>query len=466
MLAVRTERYKYLSRDDAVAEWSEMDSDARRLRDCSTQSPPSSRNGRPGTDLGSGSLPNGAPNSAPFLTPKQYVMSQGHPGMEVESILTPANLGITFVTMPNPKITTIRFQEGDLGHAQIFYRVTGKAYFRPVLLNWPFDKQRLEVLIEFLDMTTDRDNLSFVSCTLANYTGISPSVRFPNFEQQLSYGTEINPWCWPPYHVPFSKPGAQHQTEDAFVGVHTTPGGEAVCYEHGGAYPSSRFNFFVEYSSPWLQRFVKTYLPIIMVNFILAMSYLLPAKDYSQRIAICIGTLTALVLFHVALETQLPSNKTVTLAGYFLVCSYVMNGATWAVAIFFMLCMLFERPVTAAEDIARFCGPTVIIMVTAVCASFRAPDYAQSGNAAGKLVGAAVGAFVMGYIFHRVFFWAREQWMSMPHKPWPWARSSNSDGLTDVLELNEMDGESSNLGNPRDFDNLTETEGKKEESLA
>ena len=51
------------------------------------------------------------------------------------------------------------------------------------------------------------------------------------------------------------------------------------------------------YSAPKTQRFMKTYLPVCMISYINSMSYILPVEDYSQRITICTGTLTALVLY-------------------------------------------------------------------------------------------------------------------------------------------------------------------------
>ena len=51
-----------------------------------------------------------------------------------------------------------------------------------------------------------------------------------------------------------------------------------------------------------------------MISFINAMTYVMHYKDYSQRVTISTGTLSALVLNHVALANQLPSSTTNTLA--------------------------------------------------------------------------------------------------------------------------------------------------------
>jgi hypothetical protein len=84
----------------------------------------------------------------------------------------------------------------------ISYRVQGTGYFRPALRNWPFDTQRLEVMLEDLDLTISSGKVSFVFCSLGNYTGLSPTVRFPEADKQLSTGVEITEMCWPPFLHP------------------------------------------------------------------------------------------------------------------------------------------------------------------------------------------------------------------------------------------------------------------------
>lgn len=120
-----------------------------------------------------------------------------------------------------------------------------------------------------------------------------------------------------------------------------------------------------------------------MINFILSMSYVLPVKDYSQRITICVGTLTALVLFHVSLETQLPSSESVTLADWLMIYSYAMNLLTWAVTITLMLLHHADHDWTLhLQRVVRCCGPITVVLVTIVCCSFRASDYTHGELAA------------------------------------------------------------------------------------
>ena len=57
------------------------------------------------------------------------------------------------------------------------------------------------------------------------------------------------------------------------------------------------------------------------------------AEDYSQRITICTGTLTALVLFHVSLANQLPSSTSNTLADWVMINMYALNFMSWLVSL-------------------------------------------------------------------------------------------------------------------------------------
>ena len=54
--------------------------------------------------------------------------------------------------------------------------------------------------------------------------------------------------------------------------------------------------------APDRQRFLTIYLPVALIAFINAMSYMLPDKDYNLRVTICIGTLTMLCVLHLSLS--------------------------------------------------------------------------------------------------------------------------------------------------------------------
>ena len=184
----------------------------------------------------------------------RFVLSRQQ-NANTEQVTSVDNLGISFLTLSSPTITQIQYQSGDptvstvqctllpkqiilsiqvhthhlnyvhVVHTQhkhaahllhdmlpissqcmqvspISYRVQGTGYFRPALADWPFDTQRLEVMLEDLDLTISSQKVSFVFCSLRNYSGLSPTVRFPDANKQLSTGTEITEMCWPPFRVP------------------------------------------------------------------------------------------------------------------------------------------------------------------------------------------------------------------------------------------------------------------------
>ena len=50
-----------------------------------------------------------------------------------------------------------------------------------------------------------------------------------------------------------------------------------------------------------VQRFIKHFLPVVFITLIDMVTYLLNYDEYMPRITICIGALTALVMFHVSM---------------------------------------------------------------------------------------------------------------------------------------------------------------------
>ena len=54
-----------------------------------------------------------------------------------------------------------------------------------------------------------------------------------------------------------------------------------------------------------VQRFIKHFLPVVFITLINMVTYLLNYDEYMARITICIGTLTALVMFHVSMACVL-----------------------------------------------------------------------------------------------------------------------------------------------------------------
>ena len=94
---------------------------------------------------------------------------------------------------------------------------------------------------------------------------------------------------------------------------------------------------FVVINGPGASKLDYRDLPPVIICFINAMVYLIPLSDYTARISIGVGTLTGLVLFHVSLQSQLPSSRTITLADYFLITSYMLNLFTWVTTMTTML---------------------------------------------------------------------------------------------------------------------------------
>eukprot|EP00041_Stephanoeca_diplocostata_P005556 m.63928 g.63928 ORF g.63928 m.63928 type:complete len:641 (+) comp15861_c0_seq8:133-2055(+) len=378
ILTVLTEDKSFESYEDVMDTFG----DDRVVRECSPLPPEAAAkdlNGPVTAHLGSG-----ANNSYQALSPTQFLASIN----PMYGTVDPDRLSMSFITMgQSVGVTKLQYNADTTN-----WRVQGRAFFRPGLQSWPFDSQKLEIMIEDLELTL-QSNVSFVFCHLSTYSGLSPTIRFPDHQKQLGFGVQVAELCWPPFNGPGER---QQQFAD-------TLGSQSSCASRGGRFASSRYNAYLTYTAPNTQRFMKTYLPVCIINFIAAMSYVLPVEDYSQRITICVGTLTALVLFHVSLETQLPSSEAITLADWVLIYSYALNFSTWLITISLML--MYKHEIKHAHTINQYTtwgGPCVIVVVTSCICSFSASDFAHPVlRFVGMLCGAVVLALGLRYLVHR-----------------------------------------------------------------
>eukprot|EP00040_Diaphanoeca_grandis_P015471 m.78985 g.78985 ORF g.78985 m.78985 type:complete len:630 (+) comp25168_c0_seq2:107-1996(+) len=342
-------------------------------------------------------LGSGPSNGYKALSPTQFLRSLNL--LTGDSEGSEDRLDMTFITMDRlSTVTKVQYNSDTTN-----WRVQGKAYFKPQLKEWPFDTQRLDIMIEALEQTLNT-NVTFVMCHMSSYSGLSPGIRFPDHEKQLRFGAEAAELCWPPFDNVDVKRAEVYKTLD-----NPTVLGRDTCSKRFGHYASSRYIAFVEYSAPERQRFMKAYLPVCFISYINAMSYILAVEDYSQRITICTGTLSALVLFHVALVNQLPSSESITLADNLLLNSYGLNFVSWMTTLIIML--LFKAKSNVARSIAsisRWVGPAVTLVVVGKLCSFDSHDVEHSTERLlAPVTGAVVGGvccWVLEKVFVRYFF--------------------------------------------------------------
>ena len=120
-------------------------------------------------------------------------------------------------------------------------------------------------------------NVSFLFCSMATYSGISDSVRFPNQRDQLRFSSRVEEVCWPPFANPYAEgsDGCDADTDFVPFRVATSRSMRMAksCECKGGRFSSSRYIATVTYTPPWRQRFIKAYLPAIIIGFINGASF-------------------------------------------------------------------------------------------------------------------------------------------------------------------------------------------------
>lgn len=346
MLSVFTEHYKFDTYEGAIATF---DNNVSRICDAAVMNHSNPRPSDLGGKLGSRNAVN---NTFSPLSPSQYLRRAGYRLSTTEiantasDLFDPNILGLSFLTMDSPKIEKL-----TLGTSTPSWRIQGKGFFKPQFADWPFDTQTLKVYVEDLNLPL-RPDLSFLTCHMPSFSGLSSTIRLPpSFTPSFVAASEEV--CWPPFNQ------AARGTDDLIVvgGGESQAGGS--CDGQHGVLISSRFAAVLQLVAPDRQRFLTIYLPVALIAFINAMSYMLPDKDYNLRVTICIGTLTMLCVLHLSLSGYHPGNGSESLGDLLLIICYILNAISWLVAVLVMALVSGDMLVTASAVslFFRWCAP-------------------------------------------------------------------------------------------------------------
>ncbi|MEM4637451.1 MAG: hypothetical protein QXK76_00305 [Candidatus Woesearchaeota archaeon] len=163
-----------------------------------------------------------------------------------------------------------------------FYRIQANLASRVDLIKFPFDRQKMQIIIE--DKVNTIDKIKYVPDL--EQTGIDDSVIFT--------GWNIDGW-------------------------------EAVVDEHeydiyGENY--SRYTLNIHISKIFLNSFIKTLLPIIFIMLVALSSFVIDPDKIATRVAMISSALVASVMFHVSITNQIPPVGYLTLADKFMMLTY------------------------------------------------------------------------------------------------------------------------------------------------
>ena len=202
-----------------------------------------------------------------------------------------------------------------------FYRIQASLQEQVNLESFPFDEQKLTILIEDKEKPID----DFMFIPNADEAGLDPAVKF--------VGWQIQGW--------------QHNTT-----IHN--------YEvYDEQY--SQYQFEITIGRSPFNAVLKTLLPVFFIVLITLFSFIIDPDKITNRLTLVTSSLVAAVMFHVNIANQLPPVGYLTFADKFMVLTYVVLLFSLATSI--VLLELSERKDERVTKIHRATEYTGFIVV-------------------------------------------------------------------------------------------------------
>ena len=165
---------------------------------------------------------------------------------------------------------------------QKFYRIQASLNSPVDLRKFPFDKQKMQIIIEDKKYTTDE--MQYVA--KKETSGIEESIAFT--------GWDIDGW--------------DAEVKDHYYKVYDST--------------YSQFVFDINISRIALNAFIKTFLPVFFILLVVLFSFLLDPDKITNRLAMAGSSLVAAVMFHISISNQIPPVGYLTFADKFMVLTY------------------------------------------------------------------------------------------------------------------------------------------------
>ena len=182
------------------------------------------------------------------------------------------------------------------GQRELFYRVNANLYAEPYFQQYPYDVQRLHILLEDTTHTTDQ----LVYEPLADESGPDESVRVAGWRIQ---GDEL-----------------RTETKE---------------YSFGEEY--SRLAFDLTIRREPVSTSLKTFLPPLAFMVVSGLSFFFGLGKSAQRVGLGTGTLISAVLFHVSQTVSLPPIATLMLFDKVMISVYAFLAASLIVTTLLVL---------------------------------------------------------------------------------------------------------------------------------
>lgn len=174
-----------------------------------------------------------------------------------------------------------------------FYRIQGNFNSPVDLQKFPFDHQQLQIILE--DRTRVREQLQYTP--LLEESGIDQLITFAGWNIDGWYAT-VRDHVYPVYDETYSQ-----------------------------------YVFTLDISRIALTSFLKTFLPVIFIVFVVLFTFIIDPDKIAQRITMVSSSLVAAVMFHVSINNQIPPVGYLTFADQFMILTYFIILASFIIDI-------------------------------------------------------------------------------------------------------------------------------------
>ncbi len=194
-----------------------------------------------------------------------------------------------------------------------FYRILANLNSPVDLERFPFDRQRMHIIIE--DTNNALERLRYI----ANYeeSGIDNFIVFPGWNID-GWGAEVRNHYYPVYNETYSQ-----------------------------------YIFTVTVSRIIFSSFIKTFLPVLFILLVVLFSFVLDISKIPERLTIGGSGLIALVMFHITISNQIPPVGYLTFADKFMVVTYLIILIAFIINTF-MLRLIEVKKVKLVEKMHKY----------------------------------------------------------------------------------------------------------------
>ena len=203
------------------------------------------------------------------------------------------------------------------------YRIQANLNSPIDLKKFPYDKQKIQIIIE--DKTQTSDKVKYVPDEKAS--GIDNSVSFSGWVMN-NYTQTIEEHYYEPYEETYSQ-----------------------------------YIFTIPISKIILNSTIKTILPVIFIIIVMLSSFILDIDKITTRVAMVSSALVASVMFHVSLANQIPPVSYLTFMDKFMVLTYFVILISFAINVLIMELTKKEKNHELVEKLHHRTEYTMLILV-------------------------------------------------------------------------------------------------------